>query len=71
MTHPQTGVGDIIEKLSIADISAFFQVLGKLMISKKNTYWDYQKIIDFRFDYRLSVFVTIFCLWISIDKEPL
>ena len=30
------GVIDIIEKISIAEISAFFQVIGKLSISKKN-----------------------------------
>ena len=29
------GVIDIIEKISIAEISAFFQVIGKLSISKK------------------------------------
>ena len=38
-------VGDIIEKLSIADISAFFQVIGKLSISEKNVFWNYQKLL--------------------------
>ena len=33
--HSYLGVGNIIGKISIADISAFLQLIGKLLLSKK------------------------------------
>ena len=55
--HCCVGVGDISEKLSIADISAFLKLIGKLSLSKK---------IDLGIIEKLSL--SKMCSWFRSDK---